>query len=334
MSNELRVAFLGAGGYAQSLLSKVLGSPNIELVGVCDVSIQSAEEMAQPHGARAYDDFDSLLRNDMHALFVCIPPFAHVGQEIEAAERGIHLFVSKPVSLDLEYARRVNRAIKKHNVLSSVSYMLRYSAPVNKAKDLLQGKRVGLIRGHVLARMIGGGRSWYFKKRMSGGQMVVQSGHLFDVFRYLAGEIVDVCAIGATNLVERSADYDIEDASIAVLRFRSGAIGSITSTVAMPPMWSQDMAFDIVAEDLHLSYSQQEGVLHVFDAKGDWDYECAMTNEDAQKAEVRVFLDAMRTGDPSLIRSPYDDAIKTLKVSLVADQSMQKRQPLKVPAGN
>ena len=102
----IRVGFVGTGnitGRHFTALGKL--REQAEVVAVCDVIEERAIAAAQPFGAKVYLSFPQMLaKEQLDALYVCLPPDAHVDQELAAIDRDIHLFVEKPLPLDLTKA--------------------------------------------------------------------------------------------------------------------------------------------------------------------------------------------------------------------------------------
>src|SRR5438105_2869514 len=112
MKEQVRLGFLGTGGIAGHHLKQLQEVPGAEIVALCDVVAERAEARAQEFGGRAYRDYRQMLeREELDALYVCVPPFAHDDAEVQAARRGIHLFVEKPVTLTMEKGLEVLQAI-------------------------------------------------------------------------------------------------------------------------------------------------------------------------------------------------------------------------------
>jgi predicted dehydrogenase len=301
---------------------------------VCDADSARAERLAAGTGAAVHLDWAAMLgRESMDALCVCVPPFAHDGQEEAAARRGIHLYVAKPIALDCAYAETAADAIDAAGVVSCVSYGLRYAAPVRRALELLQGRPACLAEGRASLRVApGAGRAWIARKALSRGQLFTQACHLYDVFRLLIGEVREVCAVAARGFIARSDEYDIEDAAVATLRFASGAVGQVSCTVMAPPAASGGIGFRVTARDIELSYTNSEGVLHVVDGRDRWDHDRVAAANDGEKAMLGGFLRAVSTGDRSGVLTPYRDALGSLRVALAADESLQSGRSVALPA--
>ena len=206
----VRIAFLGCGGIAKAHMDRLKRIEAAKMVAFCDIDPEKAGWAANQYGGKAYSDFEEMLkRQRLDALWVCVPPFAHEGQEVLAAEKGLHLFVEKPLALDLETAREVANAIRKSGVISSVGYVIRYCKHVAEARRLLRGRRVDLLAGHYLCSMKGAS-GWWPVMSKSGGQVVEQSTHTVDLMRCLGGDVRKVFAIYALREVRNRPGWACE----------------------------------------------------------------------------------------------------------------------------
>src|SRR5205823_15029748 len=98
-----RIGFVGAGIIANRHVGNLLGFEDVEVAAVADLRPEKARELAARSGGREYRDYEAMLdREELDALYICVPPFAHGPPEIAALERGLPFFVEKPVAIDLE----------------------------------------------------------------------------------------------------------------------------------------------------------------------------------------------------------------------------------------
>src|SRR6266511_6159028 len=135
MAATVTLGFVGTGGIAQHHLGELAKQEGVRIGAVCDVIEERARATAERHGGAVYSDYAQMLeREKLDALYMCVPPAAHgkgpggaPPAEILAAERGVHLFVEKPVCLDLETGVQIRDAIARAGILSCVGYGARYS---------------------------------------------------------------------------------------------------------------------------------------------------------------------------------------------------------------
>src|SRR5439155_16568344 len=116
------------------------------------------------------------------ALYVCVPPFAHEDAELIAARKGIHLFVEKPVALDVDWGASVAAVIRETGILSSVGYSLRYLPATETARRYLAGKEIAMVASHRWGGLPE--TPWWRVMEQSGGQLVEMTTHQVDLMRY------------------------------------------------------------------------------------------------------------------------------------------------------
>jgi predicted dehydrogenase len=312
----LRIGFLGTGGIARTHLNALRQLEEAELVAFSDIVEERSVGAAKEFDALAFTDHRKMLDEvEMDALFVCLPPFAHTDGEIIAAEKGIHLFVEKPVALTMDKAEEISEAISRAGVISSVGYHWRYAETTKMAMELLEGKEIAALHGYWLGGMPR--VEWWRVKEKSGGQMVEQTTHIFDLARYIVGDAESVYALGFKGILEKRVEnHNVEDASIALIRFKNGLMGQISSTDVITQGGLTGLHIFSAGLTLQISPS----VLTIKEA--------GKVTEIRQQhncyfAEDSTFLEAIKTGDTGKLLSPYSDAVKTLSLTLGANKSLE-----------
>ncbi|MEA3485537.1 MAG: Gfo/Idh/MocA family oxidoreductase, partial [Candidatus Aerophobetes bacterium] len=315
---KMRVGFIGTGRIANRHLEKLIRIKNVELISFCDLIKERAEEVAKKYGGRAYTDHYKMLdKENLDAVYICLPPFAHTNQEILAAEKGINLFIEKPIALNLEKARQINEVIKKAGIISSVGYVYRYSDIVNRVKEEVGDKKIALLLGYYLSSMPH--PSWWRKKDASGGQIVEQATHIFDLARYFAGEVDKLYAQRSQGLMSNIENYSVDDASCVSLHFRNGTIGTISSTCLLQRKgrWG----INLIGKDIEINLFLSSHFLRI---NGEEEGEKIRAARDPYQEENQAFIEAVKNNDPTPIKSPYSDALKTLELTLAANTSLEK----------
>jgi myo-inositol 2-dehydrogenase/D-chiro-inositol 1-dehydrogenase len=320
---ELQVGVIGCGGIAQGHLRAIQQHPRARVAAVCDVNPEAVTRAAERFIAEPYTDYRELLaRDDLAAVYLCLPPFAHGEVDLAVIERGLPFLVQKPVALDLATARRIGAAARASGLITCVGYQLRYSGATAAARETLAGRTIGLANGYYWC---GSGRSsghWLVQRARSGGQLVEQATHTLDMLRYLVGEVRTVYALQARRILP---DIDCPDVNALALEFENGAVGTFTATWALDGSdWSQANICEITFDDSRLRWTA--GRLKLVEAGKPREEQRPDASIDA------AFLEAVRLNDRSLIRSDYDDAIRTLAVTLAADESARTGQPVDLAA--
>jgi len=313
--SDLKVGFIGAGGNAKGHMGRVAAIEGVAITAICDLDGERANAAAQEYGAPVYTDQMEMLNAEaLDALYVSVPPFAHTNAETEAAGRGIHLFVEKPVHLSMDEALRICEAIDEAGIITCVGYQLRYLDPTQKLKKWLGGKTIGL----VTTTRWGGlpGTAWWRVMEESGGQLVEQTTHQIDLMRYFAGEVVEVSARYAIRTMGDVEGFDIPDSQVLWMRFASGALGTCTtSCMAVEGGGKGDL--DLLLKSQRVGWAADRVISspEVPELAGPY----------AETPNIdQVFIDAIRAGDQKPILSSYLDGVRTLDITLAANRSAER----------
>ncbi len=322
----VRIGFIGTGGIANTHFNTLSQIPDAQLVAFCDLATQRAEDAARRFEGKAYTRPAAMLENEkLDAVYICLPPHAHKDAEILAVEAGCALFVEKPLANNLKTAETIAGAVENSGVLTSVGYHFRYHEATDRTLKLLSGK--GASAPSMLeGRWLGGhpGVAWWRNYKLSGGQLVEQATHIIDLARYVAGDIKKVyCAAALREMDKVFEGATAPDVTALTVEFESGAVGNMATT-SMLGGWSETglriMAKDAVYElDGNTLTVRQSGETHVFPHRNN-----------PYLTEDQIFIRAIKTGKRAEIRSNYADALKTLRVTLAANQSAKTGKPVKI----
>ncbi|MDS0301146.1 Gfo/Idh/MocA family oxidoreductase [Halogeometricum sp. S1BR25-6] len=339
----LSVGFVGAGGIASihmETLDAAVGGElsgfddeivDVELAAVADVDESRAREVAGPRSATAYVDGVELIEEEsVDAVVVAVPPFAHGEYERAAADAGVDLFVEKPPGLDTETVRETGQHVDEAGILAQVGYVCRYARITERALELLDGRTVGHIDSTYWAPMPE--TSWWRERARSGGQIVEQSTHVYDLHRYLAGDVTEAAGSGTDELFADSVDF--QDSTSVTMDHESGAVSHVSSACASP-----EFRFEVrvAAENvvLELDYAEHtltgtvDGESISFEGDGDWyrrEFELflrAAADDGASGGDDAATKAGMAHGD---IRSDFADATETLALTLGAREAAESNR--------
>ena len=316
----VKVGFIGVGGIAGSHLERLSQIEEAKVVALCDVVKEKVEDAAKKYQATSYTDYKEMLdKETLDTVFICVPPFAHGDIEVDVAKKGLPFFVEKPVNLSLEKAKEVEKIVKEKNLITSVGYVLRYMDIVEKAKEFLQDKKIALVLGRYFGEFP---RSpWLGMKEKSGGQIVEQATHIVDLMRYLAGDVDSVYGQGFKG-INKFKNYDVEDASIVQMHFNQGTLGSLTCNWLL---FGFQSALEIVTKGFQVQCTATSLKIISGDKKEEF-----RVNNNYALLEDRIFVEAVKNNDSSKIKSNYSDALKTLELTLAANESMEKKGVIKI----
>ncbi|GIX06247.1 MAG: hypothetical protein KatS3mg115_0650 [Candidatus Poribacteria bacterium] len=325
---QLRVGYVGTGGNAQGHLRRLSTIEGVSIVACCDVVEERARAAAEQFGGRPYTDWRRMMDEvEMEVCYFSLPPFAHEGAEIAAVERGIHIFVEKPVVMDLELGIRTKEAIEKAGVLSSVGYQSRYQPWNHALRDFLVQRTIGMAVAERWGGIAGGPHHWWRVMEKSGGMLHEQATHQLDLLRFFAGEIAEVYKKEALRINVDQENHTIPDAEVVILEFASGAIGYITTSSALIHGGGGSRIEFIVEGHLRVRHQGNQPPLIAPEGAATVDPPTVQLPESIDHA----FIEAIRTNRPELIQSDYADGLRTCAVTLAANQSAREGRPIRVP---
>jgi predicted dehydrogenase len=312
----VKIGFVGTGGIANHHMRTLSEIPIAAMVAFCDVVEEKAVTAATTYGGKAYTCYEEMYDSEaLDAVYICLPPFAHDRQELAAIERDLPIFVEKPVATTMAKAREIESALAAKSLISGVGYHWRYMDTTEKAIARIGDQPVGFALGAWMGGMPG--VSWWRVMAESGGQMVEQTTHIFDLARYLLGDVAEVHAMGRTGLMEDVENYDVHDASVTNLRFKSGAVASITSACMLSA--GNHVGLELFLKDQALRIVGQHLTIETPDGK-----EAMELGNNPTRAEDQTFLQAVQSGNASAIRCDYAEAVKSLELTIAATQSAQE----------
>ncbi|MCR8633422.1 Gfo/Idh/MocA family protein [Paenibacillus radicis (ex Xue et al. 2023)] len=233
-------AIVGAGVIGQTHAERLLSVDKGKLVVICDEVADKAKELAEKYGCDWSSNLDEVLaRTDVDIVNICLPSGMHAKYTIAAARAGKHVITEKPMDITSDNALQMIQECRKAGVKLAVISQHRLQASTQQIKqDIESGKFGKLIIGT-------GAINWYRSQEYydsgawrgtwafdGGGALMNQGVHTVDVLQYLMGPVESVHAVCETLGHER---IEVEDAAVATLRFRNGAVGTLVATTCAYP---------------------------------------------------------------------------------------------------
>ena len=317
-----RIGFVGAGDVATRHAQTLLGFDDVRIAAVADPAVDRAGRLAAEAGAVAYAGYDDMLeREDLDALYICIPPFAHGGPEFAALDAGLPFFVEKPLALDVETAESIAARVREVGVVTAVGYHWRYLDTFERARSLLQDNPARLALGYWLDKVPP--PAWWVRRSLSGGQLIEQATHVLDLARVLVGEVTRVHATDSRMDRAGYPDADVPEVSAATLEFAGGAVGCMSSTCLLG--WKHRAGIHLFADGMAVELSELEMTVDVGSGPT-----VQRAQGSAKERADRCFVDAVQ-GKPNRIRVPYSDVLPTHRLGCLLARSAEEGRPLEVP---
>ncbi|MDQ8171043.1 MAG: Gfo/Idh/MocA family oxidoreductase [Gemmatimonadota bacterium] len=235
---RIRVALLGCGRISKNHFDALAKLPGFELVAVCDIVAERAQEAGTRYGVPWFTAFDRMLAEvPSDAVIIATPSGLHPQHGIQAARAGRHVVSEKPMAISLSAADALVQACDDHQVHLFVVKQNRLNPPIVLLKRAIDRGRFGRIyMANCTVRWTRpqdyyDQAPWRGTWEFDGGAFMNQASHYVDLMQWLVGPVESVMAKTAT-LARR---IEAEDSGAAVLKFRSGAIGVIEVTMLTFP---------------------------------------------------------------------------------------------------
>ncbi len=237
-SKVFRIALVGCGRIARNHVDAIRRIDGLELVAASDVDEERAKALAEPLGISWYSSYEQMLDEvECDVVTICTPSGLHPAQGVLAAKTGHHVVTEKPMAISLKGADELVQACDAAKVHLFVVKQNRLNAPVQLVKRAVDRGRFGrLYMANCTVRWTRPQEyydqaPWRGTWEFDGGAFMNQASHYVDLIQWIVGPVENVMAKTATL----ARKIETEDSGVAILRFRSGALGVIEVTMLTYP---------------------------------------------------------------------------------------------------
>jgi len=238
LAGPVRVALLGCGRISRNHIGAIAKVDGLDIVAVADTDVERARATGAELGVPAFASLEEMLAGAPSDLVViCTPSGLHPQHGVTAAKAGRHVLTEKPMAISLEAADALVQACDAANVHLFVVKQNRLNPPVQLLKRAVDKGRFGRIyMANVTVRWTRpqdyyDAEPWRGTWEFDGGAMMNQASHYVDLMQWLMGPVESVMAKTATQ----ARRIEAEDSGVAVMKFRSGALGVIEVNVLTWP---------------------------------------------------------------------------------------------------
>lgn len=243
-AETIGVGLVGTGLSATQHMTALVQVPRVRVVAVAGTSPEKARAFAESWGIpRAYGDAESLMADHgVQAVHLCTPPAGRVRLAERAAAAGKHVLIEKPMARTVAEADQVIEACRRAGVTLGAMFQYRFTPLPMRVKEAVDAGKLGRL---LLATLTSKwfrpaeyyrGSSWRGTAEREGGAVLInQAIHSIDLLRWICGRVAEVEGLTATTL----HPIEMEDVGMALLRFESGAVGSIVATTVAYPGFSE-----------------------------------------------------------------------------------------------
>ncbi len=244
MAKELGFGVVGLG-MGKHHCRSVTEAQGAKLVAVCDVDEDRLEPVAEQYGCKAYASYEEMLQDDeVQIVNICVESGKHAALGIQAADAGKHMIVEKPADITPERVDQLIGAVKDAGVKAGCIFQARLDPLNRRIKEAIDSGKLGEligVHGHLpwyraQSYYQGAHGSWKGTWDLDGGGSLMNQGvHTVDLIQWLAGGVASVMGMFGVF----GHDIEAEDQTVALFKFKNGAIGTVYTTTCCYPGLSQ-----------------------------------------------------------------------------------------------
>ncbi len=273
-TKNLNVAVIGVGHLGKHHARIFNELENANLVCVVDTDEERAKEIASLYGCNYYKNYKDI-PEDINCVSIAVPTVKHYEIACHFIEKGVNIFVEKPISETVEQAIDIVSRLEKKNLVFQVGHIERYNPVFLSVKHKINDPR--FIEVYRLAP--------YKARSIDIGVVLDLMIHDIDIILTIVeSKIKEVKAVGVPVI------SDNEDIANARLEFESGCVANISvSRISMKEL----RKIRIFQKKMYLSldYKERKGMVYELKDKNIVPYEVPVNNEEPLKLELKDFCD-------------------------------------------
>ena len=238
--SKVRTGIVGCGKVGDLHAVALKSLPEADFVAVCDANRERAQAFADRYGVSGFEDVETMVsQSGVEALMICTPHPLHEAPTVAAAKAGVHVLVEKPLASNLASCDAMLHAADDSGVKLGVVSQRRLLEPVQRMKNAIDAGKIGKPILGTFAMYSWRDEAYYQSDPWrgkwdteGGGVLVNQSPHQLDILQWFMGEIEELTGYWA-NL--NHPYIEVDDTAVALIRFKSGAIGNIVTSLSQNP---------------------------------------------------------------------------------------------------
>jgi UDP-N-acetyl-2-amino-2-deoxyglucuronate dehydrogenase len=237
---KIRFALVGCGRIAANHFGAMeLHADNIEIVDVCDFDQSALKSAVDRTGATGHARLtDMLMSTTADVVVVTTPSGLHPQQTVDIAKAGKHVLTEKPMATRWQDGLRMVKACDEAGVRLFVVKQNRRNATLQLLKKAVEDGRFGKIYNVAVnvfwtrpQEYYDQGNGWRGTWEFDGGAFMNQASHYIDLLDWIIGPVESVMSYTATQV----RNIESEDSGVAVIKWRSGAIGTLNVSMLTYP---------------------------------------------------------------------------------------------------
>jgi len=240
MVTPVKLAVVGAGLIGKRHIEHILAEPEADLAAVVDPA-PVGSSMAKEKGVAWFPSLAALLAvQKPEGVIVAAPNQLHFSMGMEAVAAGVPALMEKPLTDDVASAQILVEAAEAAAIPLLVGHYRRHNPIVGKAKEIIESGRIGrIVAVHTACWLMKPDEYFQVPWRLEkgGGPVFLNLIHDMDLLRHLCGDVLSVQALESTAV----RGNPVEDTAAILLRFASGALGTVTISDTIVAPWSWEL---------------------------------------------------------------------------------------------
>jgi myo-inositol 2-dehydrogenase/D-chiro-inositol 1-dehydrogenase len=316
---KIRIGIMGAGYIAGVHASVLSRDERVQLTCVYDVVPECAEALAGTYNATAVATTLELLER-CDAVFITTPNTQHVSLTIAAIETGKHVFCEKPLATNVADAERVFKKASAEKAVFQVGHNRRFAPVYARLKQMLaetyrpHSAHVKMNRGELLKP------EWTGDPAVTGGFLYETPIHMFDMMRFLFGEVESLHAIGSTHEYKEIDDFSV------LMKFASGMHATLATAADASWLFPFE-SVEVYCHHATLVTREMESLTYSTNLEGHFAVETMQQLPREEKwgymQEDRAFVDAIVNGTEPLVTAL--DGLKAVEIANSVYESVRKQ---------
>jgi predicted dehydrogenase len=239
MADKLRVGVIGTSWWADwTHLPLMRHEPRVDLSAICGRNHARAQEMANKYAiSEVYTDYHEMFaKGRLDAVVICTPDDEHMPMTMAALDAGLHVLCEKPLAMNAADAKAMLDKAEAKGLRHMVFFTWRWQPHYRYMRELIDQGVIGRLYHAELSFLMGNGRNvqyqWRFDPARGNGVTGDSGAHIFDLARYLVGDVAAVSANVQAHVARMGKDGNsmkaAGDVAHVMLQFANGAQGSMT----------------------------------------------------------------------------------------------------------
>lgn len=263
--NKIKVGMVGLGSIVEvAHLPALAKREDITITAACDLNVKRLNQLAKNYGIpnKYVNGIEMIENEDLDAVVICTPNSTHIEYARAAAEKGIHIFIEKPIGVNIQEVKQMLELAKRNQAIVMVGMVNRFRRDIQIAKEYIDSGLLGdiyFVKAQLLRRR-GTPKGWFTNRSLSGGGVMMDIGvHILDATWWLLGCPKPVAISGYT--IQAMANYEtrflsswesssgnkdpfhnVEDFAAGWIRFEKGLVLSLETSWALNGKQNEDIS--------------------------------------------------------------------------------------------